>query len=99
MLKKNSVKNIRMEKESLQTLLFKQFEKHQFYNIKDLKDITRQPVVRIISHILYEMLDNIKLILKSVYFIFICLTTSIYNVLDCYIQLKAKIFVVKPQFV
>jgi len=74
MLKKNSVKNIRMEKESLQTLLFKQFEKHQFYNIKDLKDITRQPVVRIISHILYEMLDNI-----SLYILFLFALQQVYT--------------------
>lgn len=28
-------------------MLFSAFEKHQYYNLKDLVDITKQPVVRI----------------------------------------------------
>lgn len=28
-------------------MLFSAFEKHQYYNIKDLVDITKQPVVRL----------------------------------------------------
>lgn len=43
--KKKADKTVRMEKDELQSVLFKAFEKHQFYNIKDLKDITQQPIV------------------------------------------------------
>lgn len=32
-------------------MLFSAFEKHQYYNIKDLVDITKQPVVRLRSTI------------------------------------------------
>lgn len=31
-------------------MLFSAFEKHQYYNIKDLVDITKQPVVRLRHH-------------------------------------------------
>lgn len=30
-------------------MLFSAFEKHQYYNLKDLVDITKQPVVRTCS--------------------------------------------------
>lgn len=37
---------VRAERQVVLDMLFSTFEKHQYYNIKDLVDITRQPVVR-----------------------------------------------------
>jgi len=44
-LKKSEGKKTRLEKEDLESLLFGAFEKHQYYNIKDLQEITQQPLV------------------------------------------------------
>lgn len=43
--KKAEGKKARDDKESVQEMLFSAFEKHQYYNIKDLVIITRQPIV------------------------------------------------------
>lgn len=43
--KKEEGKRARAEKHQVQDMLFSAFEKHQYYNIKDLVDITKQPVV------------------------------------------------------
>ena len=45
--KKEEGKKTRLEKEQVQDLLFAAFEKHQYYNIKDLVRITNQPIVSI----------------------------------------------------
>ncbi|KAK6975380.1 general transcription factor IIF subunit 2, partial [Biomphalaria glabrata] len=37
-------KRSRAEKEKVMDVLFNAFEKHQFYNVKDLVGITKQPV-------------------------------------------------------
>jgi transcription initiation factor TFIIF subunit beta len=42
--KKDEGKKIRLEKEQVQELLFAAFEKHQYYNVKDLVRITNQPI-------------------------------------------------------
>ena len=42
--KKAEPTKVRDEKERVQELLFTAFEKHQYYNIKDLERITRQPL-------------------------------------------------------
>lgn len=56
-------------------MLFSAFEKHQYYNIKDLVDITKQPVVRlessVITHLkqyywLKKLLLHLALILKNI---------------------------------
>lgn len=45
--KKKAVgKNARDDKESVLEMLFAAFEKHRYYNIRDLVKITRQPIVR-----------------------------------------------------
>ena len=36
---------VRAERQVVLDMLFSAFEKHQYYNIKDLVDITKQPVV------------------------------------------------------
>lgn len=36
---------VRAERQQVMDMLFSAFEKHQYYNIKDLVDITKQPVV------------------------------------------------------
>jgi len=43
--KKEEGKKTRLEKEQVQELLFAAFEKHQYYNVKDLVRITNQPIV------------------------------------------------------
>ncbi|XP_040003630.1 general transcription factor IIF subunit 2-like [Xiphias gladius] len=42
--KKTEGKMVRAERQLVLDMLFSAFEKHQYYNIKDLVDITRQPV-------------------------------------------------------
>uniref|UniRef100_A0A4W5PUA0 General transcription factor IIF, polypeptide 2a n=1 Tax=Hucho hucho TaxID=62062 RepID=A0A4W5PUA0_9TELE len=44
--KKDEGKRARADKQQVLDMLFSAFEKHQYYNIKDLVDITKQPVVR-----------------------------------------------------
>ncbi|XP_045623298.2 general transcription factor IIF subunit 2-like [Procambarus clarkii] len=44
MKKKAEGKTIRDDKDKVMELLFAAFEKHQYYNIKDLHKITRQPI-------------------------------------------------------
>ena len=43
--KKTEGKMVRAERQVVLDMLFSAFERHQYYNIKDLVDITRQPVV------------------------------------------------------
>ena len=43
-LKKTEGKRMRDDKDKVQEILFALFEKHQFYNIKDLAQETRQPM-------------------------------------------------------
>jgi len=42
--KKSEGKKSREDKDKVQDVLFSAFEKHQYYNIKDLERITRQPI-------------------------------------------------------
>uniref|UniRef100_A0A7N8X329 General transcription factor IIF subunit 2 n=1 Tax=Mastacembelus armatus TaxID=205130 RepID=A0A7N8X329_9TELE len=42
--KKEEGKRARADKQQVLDMLFSAFEKHQYYNIKDLVDITKQPV-------------------------------------------------------
>lgn len=48
--KKAEGKKARDDKESVMEMLFAAFEKHQFYNLKDLVQITKQPPVSIVCH-------------------------------------------------
>uniref|UniRef100_A0A672LZ19 General transcription factor IIF subunit 2 n=1 Tax=Sinocyclocheilus grahami TaxID=75366 RepID=A0A672LZ19_SINGR len=43
--KKEEGKRARADKRQVLDMLFSAFEKHQYYNIKDLVDITKQPVI------------------------------------------------------
>ncbi|XP_061743062.1 general transcription factor IIF subunit 2-like isoform X2 [Nerophis ophidion] len=43
--KKEEGKRARADKQHVLDMLFSAFEKHQYYNIKDLVDITKQPVI------------------------------------------------------
>ncbi|KAM9486707.1 general transcription factor IIF subunit 2b isoform 2-T2 [Clarias gariepinus] len=43
--KKEEGKRARADKQKVLEMLFSAFEKHQFYNIKDLVEITKQPVI------------------------------------------------------
>uniref|UniRef100_UPI001EAF1753 general transcription factor IIF subunit 2-like n=1 Tax=Oncorhynchus gorbuscha TaxID=8017 RepID=UPI001EAF1753 len=51
--KKEEGKRARVDKQQVLDMLFSAFEKHQYYNIKDLVDITKQPVVRYYYILLY----------------------------------------------
>lgn len=41
----NKPKKMRSDKEAVMNKLFEAFQKHQYYNIKDLERITKQPTV------------------------------------------------------
>lgn len=43
--RKETTKKVRVEKEAVQERLFAAFEKHQYYNIKDLVNLTQQPIL------------------------------------------------------
>ncbi|XP_050422659.1 general transcription factor IIF subunit 2 [Adelges cooleyi] len=58
--KKSEGKKARDDKDSVMAMLFKAFEKHQYYNIKDLVTLTKQPVVYL-KEILKEVCNyNLK---------------------------------------
>lgn len=58
--KKNEGKKARDDKEAVLNMLFAAFEKHQYYNIKDLVKITNQPIVYL-KEILNEVCNyNLK---------------------------------------
>lgn len=43
--KKEQEKRSRVDKDRVMDMLFAAFEKHQYYNVKDLVGITKQPIV------------------------------------------------------
>jgi len=49
---------MRDDKDAVLDMLFAAFEKHQYYNIRDLVKITRQPIVNIFLS-LCDTLENI----------------------------------------
>ncbi|XP_066966629.1 general transcription factor IIF subunit 2 [Macrobrachium rosenbergii] len=58
--KKQEGKKARDDKERVMEMLFTAFEKHQYYNIKDLQKLTRQPITYL-KEILKEVCDyNVK---------------------------------------
>ncbi|XP_011533354.1 general transcription factor IIF subunit 2 isoform X1 [Homo sapiens] len=63
--KKEDGKRARADKQHVLDMLFSAFEKHQYYNLKDLVDITKQPVVYL-KEILKEIgVQNVKGIHKN----------------------------------
>nr|KAF6368604.1 general transcription factor IIF subunit 2 [Myotis myotis] len=63
--KKEDGKRARADKQYVLDMLFSAFEKHQYYNLKDLVDITKQPVVYL-KEILKEIgIQNVKGIHKN----------------------------------
>lgn len=59
--KKEEGKRARADKQKVLEMLFSAFEKHQYYNIKDLVEITKQPVV---SH---NVLESARLMWPNQY--------------------------------
>ena len=58
--KKSEGKNTRDDKDKVMGMLFAAFEKHQYYNLKDLVEITKQPVTYL-KEILKELCNyNLK---------------------------------------
>uniref|UniRef100_A0A7N6B5M1 General transcription factor IIF subunit 2 n=1 Tax=Anabas testudineus TaxID=64144 RepID=A0A7N6B5M1_ANATE len=58
--KKEEGKRARADKQQVLDMLFSAFEKHQYYNIKDLVDITKQPV-SYLKEILHDIgIYNVK---------------------------------------
>lgn len=55
--KKAEGKKMRDDKDAVLDMLFAAFEKHQYYNIRDLVKITRQPIVNIFLIILHEYIN------------------------------------------
>lgn len=51
--KKAEGKKMRDNKDAVLDMLFAAFEKHQYYNIRDLVKITRQPIVSIHRNLKY----------------------------------------------
>lgn len=43
--KNHQIKNIRVDRDKVLEMLFAAFEKHQYYNIRDLQKVTKQPMV------------------------------------------------------
>lgn len=58
--KKEEGKRARADKQQVLDMLFSAFEKHQFYNIKDLVDITKQPVVRVPHLTFIQTFNSLK---------------------------------------
>ncbi|KTG39392.1 hypothetical protein cypCar_00018476 [Cyprinus carpio] len=52
--KKEEAKCARADKQKVLEVLFSAFEKHQYYNIRDLVDITKQPLIYL-KEILWEI--------------------------------------------
>uniref|UniRef100_A0A8C2IET8 General transcription factor IIF subunit 2 n=1 Tax=Cyprinus carpio TaxID=7962 RepID=A0A8C2IET8_CYPCA len=52
--KKEEAKCARADKQKVLEVLFSAFEKHQYYNIRDLMDITKQPLIYL-KEILWEI--------------------------------------------
>ncbi|CAD5113652.1 DgyrCDS2813 [Dimorphilus gyrociliatus] len=52
--RKDTTKKVRGEKDQVQERLFAAFEKHQYYNIKDLQTLTQQPIA-FLKEILNEL--------------------------------------------
>ena len=55
--RKEATKRARLEPEQVHELLFSAFEKHQYYNVKDLVRITQQPIVSGSKLLLVNMLS------------------------------------------
>lgn len=56
--KKAEGKKMRDDKDAVLDMLFAAFEKHQYYNIRDLVKITRQPIVNIYIFSIYSIIQN-----------------------------------------
>lgn len=63
---KNKVeKRLREDKEKVMDILFNAFEKHQYYNVKDLVTITKQPIVSYVNYVLMNQFLAVRLVLLS----------------------------------
>ena len=65
--KKAEGKKMRDDKDAVLDMLFAAFEKHQYYNIRDLVKITRQPIVNIFLS-LCDTLENMQFIVEITIF-------------------------------
>lgn len=67
--KESEGKKAREDKDKVLEMLFAAFEKHQYYNIKDIQKITRQPIVRnltrlwLINDVLTLLMINLSCVL------------------------------------
>lgn len=69
---------MRDDRNAVQDMLFAAFEKHQYYNIRDLVKITRQPIVNI--YLLFILFSHtiFKYIIAEI------LTLCIFNIFHTY---------------
>lgn len=65
---------MRDDKDAVLDMLFAAFEKHQYYNIRDLVKITRQPIVSILFHTCL----NIKISFENYAFNIILCKSQVY---------------------
>ena len=75
--KKEEGKKTRLEKEQVQDLLFAAFEKHQYYNVKDLVRITNQPIVSTSDLCVIMTIVMVIIVMITVITIMIVLTVCI----------------------
>lgn len=68
---------MRDDKDAVLDMLFAAFEKHQYYNIRDLVKITRQPIVIIFLHS-FGISLNICLSELQIYWIYWCEIFQVY---------------------
>ena len=97
--KKEEGKKSRLDKERVMEMLYSAFEKHQYYNVKDLVQITKQPIVSIPDSILNPYSVPFQ---GSIYKQFINVLWLIHVVLDNALQiiplckkLKSSVAIVK----
>lgn len=63
---------MRDDKDAVLDMLFAAFEKHQYYNIRDLVKITRQPIVNnVLFTIIYIYIISILIIIYSFILLYI----------------------------
>lgn len=84
--KKEEGKRARADKQQVLDILFSAFEKHQYYNIKDLVDITKQPVVKQLL-VLQPLLHHYMIALSQISDDIIAFSQTYFHYLLCLITL------------
>lgn len=97
---------MRDDKDAVLDMLFAAFEKHQYYNIRDLVKITRQPIVNnvLFTYILYIYIIYIYIIsILIIIYSFYCIQVYLKEILNevCNYNLKnphRNMWELKPEY-